>query len=225
VGDAVARTGAKVRVGFNHRHHRAFRRAREIVDTGALGALTHVRARYGHGGRLGYEKEWRFDPTISGGGEAIDQGIHLIDLARWFLGDFAVVEGAVPTYYWDAPVEDNAFFLLRTASSQVASLHASWTEWKNTFSFELFGLHGKLEVTGLGGSYGTERLTHYAMTPELGPPPTTIYEYPMGDDSWETEYAAFLEDIRLDRAPSPGFADAAAALTIVERVYAMEGRT
>ena len=225
VGDAVARTGAKVRVGFNHRYHRAFRRARAIVDAGALGELTHVRARYGHGGRLGYEKEWRFDPAISGGGEAIDQGIHLIDLARSFLGDFDVVAGATPTYYWDAPVEDNAFFLLRTARGQVASLHASWTEWKNTFSFELFGRHGKLEVSGLGGSYGTERLAHYAMTPELGPPPTTIYEYPMSDDSWEAEYAAFLDDIRLDRAPSPGVADAAAALAIVERVYAAEGRT
>lgn len=222
VRDAVARTGAKVRVGFNHRYHRAFRRAREIVDAGALGVLTHVRGRYGHGGRLGYEKEWRFVPEISGGGEAIDQGMHLVDLARWFLGDFSVVAGAAPRYFWESPVEDNAFFLLRTQTDQVAMLHASWTEWKNLFSFEIFGRTGKLEITGLGGSYGVERLAHYAMTPELGPPPTTIYEYPMADDSWEAEYAAFLEDIRLDRAPAPGFEDAAAALAIVERLYAME---
>ena len=224
VRDAVARTGAKVRVGFNHRYHRAFRRARSIVDDGGLGELTHVRGRYGHGGRLGYEKEWRFDPQISGGGEAIDQGMHLVDLARWFLGDFEGVAGAAPTYFWDAPVEDNAFFLLRTARGQVAQLHASWTEWKNLFSFEIFGRTGKLEILGLGGSYGVERLQYYAMTAELGPPPTTIWEYPMADDSWEAEYAAFLDDIRLDRRPSPGFADAAAALDIVERVYAAEKR-
>ena len=224
VREAVARTGAKVRVGFNHRYHRAFRGARAIVDRGGLGELTHIRARYGHGGRLGYEKEWRFRPEISGGGEAIDQGMHLVDLARWFLDDFDVVAGAMPTYFWDAPVEDNAFFLLRTPSGQVAQLHASWTEWKNLFSFEIFGRTGKLEVDGLGGSYGVERLAYYAMTPELGPPPTTIWEYPMGDDSWEAEYAAFLDDIRLDRAPSPGFEDAAAALSVVERIYAMEKR-
>ncbi|HEX3463941.1 MAG TPA: Gfo/Idh/MocA family oxidoreductase [Candidatus Elarobacter sp.] len=224
VRDAVARTGAKVRVGFNHRYHRAFRQARAIVDTGALGELTHVRARYGHGGRLGYEKEWRFVPEISGGGEAIDQGMHLIDLARWFLGDFPNVAGAAPAYFWESPVEDNAFFLLRTARGQVASLHASWTEWKNLFSFELFGRTGKLEITGLGGSYGPERLAHYAMTPELGPPPTTIYEYPMADDSWEAEYAAFLEDIARDRVPDPSVEDARAALAIVEAVYAAEGR-
>lgn len=222
VRDAVRKTGAKVRVGFNHRYHRAFQKAREIVDSGALGKLTHVRARYGHGGRLGYEKEWRFVPEISGGGEAIDQGMHLLDLARWFLGDFAEIAGAAPRYFWESPVEDNAFFLLRTASDQVAMLHASWTEWKNLFSFEIFGRTGKLEVSGLGGSYGVERLAHYAMTPELGPPPTTIYEYPMGDESWAVEFAAFIDDLRLDRTPDPSFEDARAALEIVERVYAGE---
>lgn len=222
---AVAQTHAKVRVGFNHRYHRALRQARTIVDAGGVGALTHVRARYGHGGRLGYEQEWRFDPAISGGGEAIDQGMHLVDLARWFLGDFTVVAGAMPTYFWQSPVEDNAFFLLRTAQGQVASLHASWTEWKNLFSFEIFGVRGKLEITGLGGSYGVERLAHYAMTPDLGPPPTTMYEYPMADDSWEAEYADFLRDIALNRRPAPDFEDARAALEIVEHIYALEGRT
>jgi predicted dehydrogenase len=226
--DAVVRaasgTGAKIRVGFNHRYHRGFRDARRLVDEGALGQLSHVRARYGHGGRLGYEQEWRFDRAVSGGGEAIDQGIHLIDLARWFLGDFSVVAGAAPTYFWKADVEDNAFFLLRTAGGAIASLHASWTEWKNLFSFEIFGRLGKLEITGLGGSYGTERLAHYAMTPELGPPPTTIYEYPMPDDSWEREVAEFLTDISEDRAPSPSIEDARAALLVIESVYAAEGR-
>ena len=59
-----------------------------------------VRGRYGHGGRIGYEKEWRFQPEISGGGELIDQGSHLIDLSRWFLGDLTLAYGAVPTYFW-----------------------------------------------------------------------------------------------------------------------------
>src|SRR6185436_16397368 len=70
------RLGALVHVGFNHRYHRAFRKARELVDHGALGELMFVRARYGHGGRIGYEKEWRADAAVSGGGELIDQGVH-----------------------------------------------------------------------------------------------------------------------------------------------------
>jgi predicted dehydrogenase len=222
VDAAVAGTGALVRVGFNHRCHRALRRAREIVDSGVLGPLTHVRARYGHGGRPGYDREWRAQPELSGGGEAIDQGMHVIDLARWFLGDFVDVHGFMPRYFWDMPVEDNAFFLLRTARGQVAQLHTSWTEWKNTFSFELFGRDGKLDVRGLGGSYGTETLAHYAMSPEMGPPETTIYEYPMRDDSWEVEFADFLADIAAGRTPDPGAADARAALAVIERIYAAE---
>jgi len=219
VAEAARRTGALVRIGFNHRFHRAFRKAREIFATGALGPMMFVRGRYGHGGRPGYDREWRAEPERSGGGELIDQGAHLIDLSRWFLGDFPVVHGSARTYFWDMPVEDNGFLLLETASGQVAFLHASWTEWKNLFSFEISGRVGKLEISGLGGSYGPERLTWYKMSPEMGPPETLAWEYPMADDSWHAENAAFLEDIRLKRQPDPGIADAQAMLRIVEAVY------
>jgi predicted dehydrogenase len=219
---AAAASGALVRVGFNHRYHPALQKAREIFESGGLGPMMFVRGRYGHGGRPGYDREWRAVPEISGGGELVDQGMHLIDLARWFLGDFAEVRGFIGTYFWDMPVEDNGFLLLRTAGGQVASLHATWTEWKNLFSLEIYGRQGKLEVSGLGGSYGVERLAYYKMLPEMGPPETTIWEYPMADRSWETEFAEFLEDIRLNRPPSPGPRDAAAALAIIEAVYRQE---
>ncbi len=217
---ASSRTGSVVRVGFNHRFHPALRKAKEIAASGVIGDLLYVRGRYGHGGRVGYDKEWRAWPEWSGGGELVDQGVHLIDLARWFLGDFEKVQGLAETYFWDMPVEDNGFLLLQTASRQTAFLHASWTEWKNLFSFEVFGKTGKLEVTGLGGSYGTERLAHYQMTPEMGPPETTMWEYPMGDSSWKMEWAAFVEDVRLGRRPDAGLEDARAALDVVGRVYA-----
>jgi predicted dehydrogenase len=217
--EAARRTGAVVRVGFNHRYHRAFQKAREIFSSGALGDLMFVRGRYGHGGRPGYDKEWRAQPERSGGGELVDQGMHLIDLARWFLGDFTRIQGHIATYFWDMPVEDNGFLLLTTRSGQTAFLHATWTEWKNLFYFEIYGRNGKLEITGLGGSYGVERLAYYAMSAEMGPPQTTIWEYPMADNSWETEFSAFLEDIRLGRRSDPGLADAQAGLRIIEQVY------
>jgi len=212
-----------VRVGFNHRYHRAFRQARQIVDARTLGPLMFLRARYGHGGRIGYEKEWRAKPELSGGGELIDQGAHLIDLARWFLGDFSEIEGFAHTYFWDMPVDDNAFLLLKTATKQVAFLHASCTEWKNTFSFEIYGHGGKLQIDGIGGSYGVERLAYYRMLPAMGPPETTVWEYPMGDDSWDVEMAEFLEDIRLGRQPASGLKDAIAVLEIVEQIYNESG--
>jgi predicted dehydrogenase len=154
-----------------------------------------------------------------GGGELIDQGIHLIDLSRWFLGDFAKVQGHVGSYFWQTPVEDNGFLLLATAENKVAFLHASWTEWKNMFSFEIFGRTGKLEITGSAEATGSERLVFYQMTPEMGPPVTTSWEYAMADDSWETEFAEFVRDIELGRQPAPGLADAQAALRVVERAY------
>lgn len=215
--------GVLVHVGFNHRYHRAFQQARQIVDSGAMGPLMFLRARYGHGGRIGYGKEWRAVPEISGGGELIDQGIHLIDLARWFLGDFAEVDGYAHTYFWDMPVDDNSFMLLKTAQKQVAFLHASCTEWKNTFSWELYGRNGKLQIDGLGGSYGVERLAWYKMLPEMGPPETTIWEYPMADNSWEVEMTEFIEDIHLRRQPSAGLSDAIATLDIVDKIYKESG--
>ena len=217
------RQNVLVRVGFNHRCHRSFQKMREIVDAGEIGELMFLRARYGHGGRLGYEQEWRAQPELSGGGELIDQGVHLIDLARWFLGDFSEVDGFAHTFYWDMPVDDNAFMLLRTEDQRTAFLHVSCTEWKNTFSFELYGRNGKLQVDGLGGSYGLERLTWYKMLPEMGPPETVSWEYPMHDNSWQVEMNQFRQDIELGRQPQPGLTDAVAVLQIVESLYEQSG--
>ena len=209
----------QVRIGYNHRYHPAFLKAREIFDSGALGPLMFLRARYGQGGRIGYDREWRADPNVSGGGELIDQGVHLIDLAGIFLGEFTTVEGHVATYYWDMPVDDNAFVSLRNAQGQTAWLHASCTEWKNLFSFEIYGRNAKLHMEGLGGSYGPERLSYYKMLPEMGPPETTIYEYPRADESWKLEMEEFFEDIRLNRTPVPGLKEAKSVLAVVERMY------
>ena len=208
-----------VRVGFNHRYHPALCKARELFEAGALGPLMFIRGRYGHGGRIGYEKEWRADPAKSGGGELMDQGVHLIDLARWFLGDFVHVTGHTATYFWKMPVDDNAFLTLRTAAGQTAFLQVSCTEWKNLFSLEIYGRNAKLHIEGLGGSYGVERIAYYRMLPQMGPPETTIWEFPGADNSWNIEMAEFGEDIRLGRTPAAGLTDARAALQVVENIY------
>jgi predicted dehydrogenase len=133
------------------------------------------------------------------------------------------VNGFAHTYFWDMPVDDNGFMLLKTTSRQVAFLHASWTEWKNTFSWELYGRDGKLQIEGLGGSYGVERLTWYKMLPQMGPPETTTWEYPMADNSWSIEMEEFIEDVRIGREPSAGLQDAIAALAVVTRIYTDSG--
>lgn len=216
---AATTLGRTVRIGFNHRFHPSVLRAHDIVQNAECGSLLFVRARYGHGGRIGYEKEWRADPALSGGGELLDQGIHLIDLTRFLEGDVDLAFAELPSAYWPMPVEDNAFLCLRVRTGGTAWLHASWTEWKNRFSFEIAHRDLKLEIDGLGGSYGVERLTLHEMRPEMGPPDTSAWEWPRGDDSW----AAELNDViaAIDGKPGLGatIEDAIAALEIVEEAY------
>jgi len=217
------RNNVKVRVSYNHRYHPALQKAQELFSQGVLGPLMFIRGRYGHGGRIGYDKEWRANPALSGGGELIDQGVHLIDLAQWFLGDFSSIEGHAATYFWNMKVDDNAFLNLRTTTGQTAWLQVSCTEWKNMFSFEIYGRDAKLSIDGLGGSYGVEKLTYYKMLPQMGPPETTVWDYPQGDDSWRLEMKEFIDDIELNREPSPGLTEGIKTLEVVEHIYSSSG--
>jgi len=217
--DVSKNKDVKVHVGFNHRYHRAIIKAKELVDAGEIGKLMFIRGRYGHGGRVGYNNEWRANPKLSGGGELIDQGSHLIDLSRWFLGELKLVKGVANTFFWDMPVDDNAFMILNSSKKQVAFLHASCTEWKNLFSMEIYGRKGKIELNGLGGSYGVERLTFYKMLPEMGPPETFSWEYPMKDNSWLKEMEEFYDNIIFNQNPQTGLDDAYGNLKIIEEIY------
>lgn len=219
VRDAARAAGVTVKVGFNHRFHPGLAKARQVVAEGALGPLYYIRGRYGHGGRVGYESEWRCQREISGGGELIDQGSHLIDLSRWFFGDLRLEYSSLPTFFWDIAVEDNCFLALSGADGRTAWLHATWSEWKNMFSFEITGRDGKLTIDGLGGSYGVERLTHHRMLSGMGPPETTIWEYPFPDTSWDAEFAAFEAALAGKPANIADIDDACAVFAIIDSAY------
>jgi predicted dehydrogenase len=216
----AAKRGVTVAVGYNHRFHPAAQKARDILDREGSGPVLFVRGRYGHGGRKGYDREWRADPALSGGGELIDQGVHLIDLSRWYLGgEIADVRGRVVTAFWDMKVDDNAFLTLTTRAGQIAHLHASCTEWKNLFSFEIYTRDAKLHLEGLGGSYGVERLYHYQMRPAMGPPDTVIHEYPLSDTSWALEWQDFVAAASGKPGTGATLEDALAALRVVGEAY------
>jgi predicted dehydrogenase len=217
-----------VKVGFNHRFHPAIHKAHSLVTGGGIGELYFIRCRYGHGGRPGYASEWRANAEISGGGELLDQGIHAIDLFRWFLGDFHEGFGFTPTYFWrsggiETPqptdVEDNAFGLFRTSTGQIATLHASWTQWKNLFSFEVFGREGYLIVDGLGRSYGPERLTWGRRRSVSGSPKEEYFDFPESGISWQAEWEEFLTAIREGRRALGDDVDAWQAIKLAHAVY------
>jgi predicted dehydrogenase len=219
VAEAARRAGRTVRVGFNHRFHPAVRAARDAVAERRFGELFSIRARYGHGGRLGYEREWRADRARSGGGELLDQGSHLIDLTRHLAGDAELAFAELRTDFWPMAVEDNAYLALRVPGGAFAWLHASWTEWKNCFEMELALRTARLDLRGLGGSYGPERLIVHAMAPELGPP-TSSEQVWSDDDSWLAELADVRDALHDRPARGATLADARAVLRIVEEAYA-----
>jgi predicted dehydrogenase len=224
--EAAQAAAGTARVGFNHRFHPAFQKAQAILKSGRMGPLMYVRARYGHGGRVGYEKEWRADPAISGGGELLDQGIHLIDLCRWLGGEFNLEWGKTKTFFWPMKVEDNGFLYMESPDHQrSAFLHASWTEWKNLFDFEIFARDGKLEIFGLGRSYGAEELRVYRMKPEMGPPETEIIHFPGEDISWQAEFDAFMSAVSGKASDLATPEDALRALEIVAAAYRQSEQT
>lgn len=221
IAAAARRAGRRVKVGFNHRFHPGIARAVEEARSGAHGEILSLRARYGHGGRLGYEREWRADPERSGGGELIDQGMHLLDLSHWLLGALPVHSALLRTAYWEMPVEDNAVLLLGERDrGPFAALHVSWTEWKNLFSLEIACRTAKLQVDGLVRSYGAQRLTRYLMRPELGPPDVEVIDYPDEDGSWAAEWAHFKAALDEPISLLGDLESAAYAWSCVEAAYA-----
>ena len=224
VYEAAKENNLRVHIGYNHQYHPAISKAMEIFGQDAIGELMFLRGRYGHGGRLGYEKEWRADKLKSGGGELIDQGTHLIDLSLAFLGEVKLEYAAVPNYFWDMPVEDNAFISLKNNAGNIAFLQASCTEWKNMFSMEIYGKTGKLEISGLGRSYGVETLTLHKMLPEMGPPVSETWSFPEPDDSWALELQEFIEDLRTGARNSDNLDSSLEILRVIGEIYSRTKR-
>jgi predicted dehydrogenase len=231
---AAAASGRVLRVGFNHRFHPGIQRAAALIHAGAIGRLLTLRARYGHGGRPGLEHEWRSDPEQAGGGELLDQGSHVVDLFHWLAGMPTEAYGVIQTAAWPiAPLEDNAYGILRFPTGAVAQLHVSMTQWRNLFSLEAYGVDGAVLVEGLGGSYGPQRLTVLERAHAGGVPHVREEEFPAEDQSWALEWAAFLDAVgghasaggasaggaSAGGATAGGAADGVAAMRIIDALY------
>ena len=224
---------ATIRVGYNHRFHPSLLKLREIVNSKESGDLLYLRACYGHGARLNYNNEWRFQKQLSGGGELLDQGAHLIDLVLWIFGpDFETEHAMLGNAFWMGEVEDNAqVSLVQKRTNAKAQLSVSWCEWKNIFRIEIMLRDSKIQIDGLGGSYGLETITVFQMKPEMGPPEVTTQTFPQPDASFCLETIAFLadagllsqNDVNVELATLHGLAasveQATRTLEIIEDIY------
>ena len=86
-------------VGYMARHIDTFRKAREVVASGAMGRLIHLQSTMYVAQLFRTGQGWRYDPTYSGGGVLITQNSHLIDLLLWIFGPVAHVTGHVKRWY------------------------------------------------------------------------------------------------------------------------------
>jgi len=145
---AAERSGRRLATGFNYRFYPSFRRAREILDSGVIGELDHIRS-YGGYSATSHNQPWVHDAATVGGGALRDIGIHLLDLTRDFLGDVVSVQGAASGRVWKYPgCEDNGFALLASSKGNLAMVHASWTEWRRyQFRVEIYGSRGCIRAT------------------------------------------------------------------------------
>jgi predicted dehydrogenase len=217
---AVKAAQTTFKCGFNHRYHPAVLEAKKLFDSGALGRPLFGRCSYGLVGRPGFENEWRADPMRAAGGQLGEQGIHGIDLFRWFLGEISDVSCMTSIQYFKTQsLEDNGMAVFRMAGGATASLHSSMTQWKNMFSFEVYGEDGYASVEGLGGSYGLEKLT-WGRRDFSAPFSHTTVEFRGGDSSWAAEWQDFAKAANAGRQPAMGTVeDGVEALRITLACY------
>ncbi len=219
--------GVRLMFGFNHRYHPGIKEAKVLVDSGRFGKILSLRGIYGKSGGLSYKKSWRNNRELSGGGILLDQGIHMLDLFRFFCEDFDEVKGFINTSFWDTEVEDNAYAILRNRVGQVAMLHSSATLWKHTFRLEILLENGYLIASGLlskTGSYGRETLTIGRRQFEdealaLGNPREELVYFDR-DASWNLEVEAFLDCIKNNKCVvNSSSQDALKVMAIIDKIY------
>lgn len=205
--------------GFNHRFHPAIIDAKKALEKNEIGKPIFGRCRYGICGRPEYESEWRGKSEIATGGQLMELGIHPIDLFRWMIGEIKEVSSMVTTSFFPMhPLEDNGMAIIKTEQNVICSLHASLTQWKNMFSFEITGTDGYLNVEGLGDSYGTQKLS-IGKRDYIAPFAETVTEYRGSDKSWYNEWKNFKDCVKDNKTPSGNINDAIQAMKVIFSCY------
>lgn len=138
---AADKANRTLAVGFNLRYYPAIRFIRKAIDEGWIGDVDHLRIFGGHEGLPKFRADWEFKAPESGGGALMDVGIHMTDLARYFLGEVSEVYGVASNSVWNVVgSEDNALAIFRSPDGVPAIYQASWTEWKGYHFFvEAYG--------------------------------------------------------------------------------------
>jgi predicted dehydrogenase len=222
--EAHKKNPVTISVGYNHRYHKPMIQAKQIIESGEYGPVLFARFKYGHGGRPGYESEWRFKKELSGGGLLMDLGPHLIDLTNYFVGPLNDVSGYIGNVFWKTDLEDVAFFTLKNKKNQFSHISVTCVEWKNLFSIEIMLRTAKIQIDGIGRSYGKEKLTLYTMKPEMGPPDEQIFHFPEEDTSWKYENEFFFDKIVKKDVTDKSLLDTQYVFKVISDLYKINNK-
>lgn len=221
--------GCKLKFGFNHRYHNSIIEAKTLIESGLIGEVVCARGVYGKAGSTAFPREWRNDVNLSGGGILIDQGIHMIDLLCYLMGDFTKIQSAANQFVWKGlDTEDSVFAILENEKGQMASLHSSAIQWKHKFDLDIICTNGYIALNGIRTatrSYGEEQITYYrkdlqARTGNLGEPIEHTFCFD-SDESWDSEMKEFYEAVVLNMPIINGtIDDSYKVMNIITRIYA-----
>jgi len=215
----------KLMYGFNHRYHDSVQEALKIIKSNKFGKVINLRGLYGKSKIVTFDQpDWRTKREIAGGGVLLDQGIHMVDLMRLFVGDFNEVYSFVSNSFWKYDVEDNAYALMRTKDGVVGMLNSSATQWRHRFNLDINLEKGSLILGGIlssSKSYGAETLTVVSSNPisDNGDPMEKIIRYNK-DPSWFAEVKEFVSCILERRKVNSGTSqDALETMKLVYKIY------
>ena len=229
VQKAEKKSNKVLKYGFNHRYHYSVIEAKKIISEGTLGKLLWMRGVYGKAGSIDFHDIWRNYKNYSGGGILLDQGIHMLDLFRYFSNEeFECLHAHLTASYWDIECEDNAFLTLKSNINEiVATLHSSATQWKHKFLLEMTFEEGYLNLDGILSetrSYAPETLIFGNKNFEdvdfaMGKPKESI-TYFEHDKSWDLELVEFIAAISSENPIINGTSqDALEIMKLTDHVY------
>lgn len=213
-----------LKYGFNHRYHDSVMMAKEKIDTGDFGEIISLNGVYGKSKIVSFQGGWRSIKEIAGGGILLDQGIHMLDLIRFFAGEFNEIKSFVSNDFWKYEIEDNAYAIMRNKKGVVALINSSATIWEHKFNLRINLSKGFLELSGLltsSKSYGEEKLYTHEHKDSNSVDNFKKIEYKfMEDNSWEREIDEFVNCIKMKKEPIYGTSlDALETMKLVYGIY------
>ena len=203
-------------MGSNHRYFESVMYAKKLVDQNEIGEILSFNGRIGHDGER-IKNSWFWDKELSGGGTLLDNGVHLLELSRYFLGDFTSGTGSISNAYWkNIEVEDTANGFFKTADGKTASIFCSWRLLSGYFFFEINGSEGYINVDGRFDTHGGDKIFW------LNKKKNKILSKDFGHikpQSYKLEMEKFIDTISNKKNPSPSAKDGLEVMRMIDFIY------